>query len=328
MNRILVVGAGLIGARHIQAVQAHPDCILAGVVDPDGKKRSACNVPAFTDLDSVNVAVDAAIIATPTALHTDHTLMAIRNGWHCLIEKPVANDLSGADRIITAADTAGVSTLVGHHRRYHASVIKLRNLIRKGDIGRPVVASLIWTVRKPDDYFCTAWRTDTGGSPVMINLVHDIDLLRFLLGEVSHVSAVRAQSVRQAARVESGVITLAFRSGATASITFSDATPSPFGFEAGTAENPHIAASHQDMLWIMGTKGAVSFPSLGLWHGANDWSHKQQCRKLSVENTHPLTAQLDHFIAVLHGQEEPLITAQDARETLAAALQAEAQLRP
>ncbi len=75
----------------------------------------------------------------------------------------------------------------------------------------------------------------------MINLVHDIDLLRHLLGEVTSVAAVGSTAIRNATRIESGVAALQFASGAAASIAFADTTPSPWGFEAGTGENPNIA---------------------------------------------------------------------------------------
>ena len=327
-QRLLVVGAGLIGARHVRAVQAHAGCVLAGVVDPEVSARTGWGVPGFADIAAVDVPVDGAIIATPTPCHADHAVAAAARGWHCLVEKPLASDLAAADRIIAASEAAGVEVLVGHHRRHHDAVLALRDLIARGEIGAPVLASLIWSARKPDAYFDTAWRAGAGGSPVMINLVHDIDLLRFLLGEVREVTGFGARPVRGAGRVESGVLALSFRSGATASIAFADTTPSPFGFEAGSGENPHIAASGQDMLWIMGTLGAVTFPSLTLWSGARDWSQKPQPRRVPATRTDALSAQLGHFLAVMAGFEAPLIGARDGRETLAVTLRAEALLHP
>ena len=130
-------------------------------------------------------------------------------------------------------------------------------MVRSGEIGTPVTSTLIWAMRKPDDYFNTAWR-QTGGSPVMINLVHDIDLLRFVLGEVTEMTALAAAPIRQAGRVESGGAVLRFESGAIATISFADTAPSPWGFEAGIGENPNIATTGQDMWWITGTRGGIA----------------------------------------------------------------------
>lgn len=142
-----------------------------------------------------------------------------------------------------------------------------------------VNVSVLWCMRKPDAYFEENWRS-VSGSPIMINLVHDIDILRFVIGEISEITALRGQSRRGGARIESGAIALTFENGAVGSVTFSDITPSPWGFEAGTGENPNIGTTHQDMMWITGTKGAISFPSMTLWKGT-DWGRAAEPVALS-----------------------------------------------
>lgn len=323
MKRLLVLGGGLIGIRHVQAVQAHPNCTLVGLVDPDPTIKT--DAPRFATLAEVTAPVDGVIIATPTHLHATHGIEAARRGWHMLIEKPVAGSVEKAQRLGQVLRATGVKSLVGHHRRYHAPVQQLKQLLADQAIGRVITATLIWAMRKPDDYFQGNWRS-AGGSPVMINLVHDIDLLRFCLGEITASSALRGRSLRGAERVESGAIALAFENGATGTISFADTAPSPWGFEAGIGENPHIGVTGQDMLWITGTKGAVSFPSLTLWRGA-DWSDAaKRANLVRHENMHPpLMAQLDHFLEVMDGA-APLIDVADATRSLAVAAQIEAEL--
>ena len=135
------------------------------------------------------------------------------------------------------------------------------------------------------------------------------------------------QPVRGAGRVESGVISLRFETGAIASIAFADTAPSPWGFEAGTRENPNIGGTGQDCLWIAGTTGGVSFPSLTVWGGAADWGQAATPSETPVAPTHALSAQLGHFLDVLDGA-LPLIDAADARRTLAVTLDVEAQISP
>jgi predicted dehydrogenase len=242
-----------------------------------------------------------------------------------LIEKPVAATMSEARRLKNIIGKSGVASLVGHHRRYHPSVRQLKTLIAEGAVGMPVTATIIWAMRKPDSYFEGNWRT-AGGSPVMINIVHDIDLLRFVIGEITQATALRGAGRRGTRRIESGAIALAFGNGATGTISFADTAPSPWGFEAGTGENPNIGTTREDMLWITGTKGAISFPSMTLWSGT-DWGTPAQRRDLKrAEDTRtPLEAQLDHFIDVMEGA-APLIDVADATCTLDITLQIEAQL--
>lgn len=323
MKRILVVGGGLIGIRHVQAVQAHPGCELAGLADPD--MTIATNVRRFRTMQDVKDPVDGVIIATPTHLHSAHGKEAADNGWHMLIEKPVAANMPDAHALETHLANTSVQSLVGHHRRYHACVQQLKSLIADGTIGDVITASLIWAMRKPDAYFDGNWRT-AGGSPVLINLVHDIDLLRFTIGDIVQTAALRGTSQRGADRIESGAVALMFENGATGTISFADTAPSPWGFEAGTGENPNIGTTDQDMLWITGTRGAVSFPSMTVWQGS-DWG--TPARQIPFEKAQnqkaPLDAQLDHFIDVMNGA-PPLIDVADATRTLAIAEDIETQL--
>jgi predicted dehydrogenase len=323
VKRILVVGGGLIGIRHLEAVQAHANCELVGLADPD--MTLAMDVPRFSDMENVDVHVDGAIIATPTHLHSAHGIQAAKRGWHLLIEKPVADDLGAARQLETEIKAVNIGSLVAHHRRYHASVQQLKQLISDGAIGAVVATNLIWAMRKPDTYFEGNWRK-TGGSPVMINLVHDIDFLRFVVGEIATTTALRGKGLRGKDRIESGAIALAFENGATGTISFADTAPTPWGFEAGTGENPNIGTTGQDMVWIMGTKGAISFPSMTLWAGTN-WQDAAQVQPLAPAKNAvpPLTAQLDHFIDVMDGA-PPLIDVADAIRTLAIAQNIEEQL--
>lgn len=323
MKRILVVGGGLIGSRHVQAVQENADCVLVGLADPDMIIRA--DVPRYASISDVDEPVDGVIIATPTHLHAAHAREAAGRGWHTLIEKPVAGTLQDAQELEAALHATNTRSLVGHHRRHHACVQQLKALIAEGTIGQVVNASLLWAMRKPDAYFDGNWRT-AGGSPVMINLVHDIDLLRFCIGEIIDTAALRGASLRGTQRIESGAVALAFASGATGTISFADTAPSPWGFEAGIGENPNIGTTGQDMLWITGTKGAIGFPSMTLWQG-NDWSTAAKRIPLTpAENTKtPLDAQLSHFIDVIDGA-MALIDVSDATRTLAVACRIEEQL--
>jgi predicted dehydrogenase len=323
--RLLVAGIGLIGARHFEHARAMPQIELVGVIDPVTRQSQ---VPHFASIADVDLEADAIVLATPSHLHAEHARAAARRGWHMLIEKPVAHSLAAADQIVAACDAAGVQSLVGHHRRHHAQVARLKQLMDADAIGQPVVASLIWAMRKPDSYFSDNWRSGAGGSPVMINLVHEVDLLRFLFGDVVQVQAVGSNRVRGASRVESGAAVLHFASGLTATIAFADTTPSPWGFEAGTGENPNIATTGQDYLCVAGTRGAVSFPSMTLWTGAQDWGEAPRLEHKPAAPNVPLVAQLEHFADVVAGRARPLVDAREGRKSLEVTLQIETLVAP
>ncbi|WP_158747814.1 Gfo/Idh/MocA family protein, partial [Acidisphaera sp. L21] len=127
---------------------------------------------------------DAAIVATPNQLHGPHVQACIARGIAVLVEKPMAEDVATAEAMAAAASRAGVALLVGQFRRHNPVVATARRFIRDGGLGRLVSVIASSTVLKPDPYFDTQWRRAQGGGPILINLVHDIDVLRHLCGEI------------------------------------------------------------------------------------------------------------------------------------------------
>ena len=312
--KVLVIGAGLIGARHVERVAAHPRCELAGVVEPNNALLA--DAPGvFRSIKDVDVDVDAAICAVPTQLHASIGSECAGRGWAVLMEKPVAETTIEADHLIAACHD--VPLLVGHHRRHHPFVQKTKDLLVDGTIGDLVAVNGIWAVRKPDPYFEGNWRAGAAGSPISINMVHDLDLVRFMVGDVTAVTGFLSQNIRKRGVEDTGTIALRFENGAVGSFIVTDAGASPWGFEAGSGENPNIATSGQDCYRFIGTKGSLSFPSLTLWDGAEDWSKAQKRHKIEVPEVNPLDAQLDHLCDVVEHGATPLIDGADARKTLA-----------
>ena len=328
MTRLVVAGAGAIGRRHLAHIDTHPDLTLAALIDPNPATSELTQAPRFDSLDDADIEADGIVIATPTQDHEATLAEAARRGWHALIEKPLAPDLASVDRMIAAAEAAGVHILTGHHRRFHPKVTALKAILESGAIGQPVLAAALWAVRKPDGYFDVGWRKGRDGAPVHMNVSHEVDLLRFLFGEITRVRGLGANPVRREGRVESGAAVLGFASGLTASVTFADTTPSPWGFEHGTGENPNIAHTGEDSLRITGTLGAVAFPSLTIWTGARDWSEAPARETRPAAEGTPLVLQLEHFARVIAGRELPLNDARSGRATIAATLMIDAETLP
>ncbi len=105
-------------------MRACPEAALHAIVDPTPAARdiaAACAVPWFADIGGMLAAgkPDAVIIATPNSLHVEHGLAAVAAGLPTLVEKPIADSVAGARRLVEAADAAGVPLMVGHHRRHN-----------------------------------------------------------------------------------------------------------------------------------------------------------------------------------------------------------------
>ena len=107
----------------------------------------------------------------------------LKHGVHMLVEKPITDTVAEANALIEAAEAHGVQLLVGHHRRHNRLVQQARDIVQSGRIGDLVGVTAMFSLLKPEDYFQVKWRSQPGGGPILINLIHDIDNLRFICGE-------------------------------------------------------------------------------------------------------------------------------------------------
>lgn len=323
-TRLAVVGAGLIGRRHLDAIAQTEDAEIAAVVDPDETARNAAlaqGVTHYATLDEMLAASrpDGVILATPNALHVEQALACIAAGLPVLVEKPLATDLAGATRLVEAARAADVPLAVGHHRRHNPLISAAKARIDAGEIGAITAVQAQFWVYKPDDYFDTAWRRATGAGPVFINLVHDLDLMRHLAGEIVSISAMESNARRGHEVEDTAVLLLRFANGALGTVTLSDTIPAPWSWELTAGENPAYPQTDQSCYQIGGTRGALSLPDGRIWRhtGAQSWWHPINATPFPRGADDPLVAQIRQFSAVCRGEAAPLVTGEDGRAVLA-----------
>lgn len=321
--RIAVVGAGLIGRRHAAAIGASARGDLACIVDPaPGAADFAASLGAphhacVADMLAAD-RPDGAILATPNQMHLSGGLALIAAGIPALIEKPLATDVADARRLVEAAEDADIPLLTGHHRRHNPLIAAAKALIDDGRIGTPISVQAQFWLAKPDPYFDAEWRRRPGAGPVYLNLIHDIDLLRHLVGEIAEVQAMEANIARGAAVEDAAVIILRFDNGALGTVNVSDAIPAPWSWEMTAAENPAYPATDAACCHIGGTLGALELPRLRLWHdgGARDWWAPISATIAPHAAADPLVRQIDQFAAVIAGEEPPLASGREGLRTL------------
>lgn len=321
--RIGVAGAGLIGRRHAALVAANPDCTLAGIADPSAEARGfAESIGAPWHVDHrglIDAGLDGLVIATPNTLHVPVALDCVARGLPALIEKPVADSVAAAHRLLDAQRRSGVPLLVGHHRRHNPIVQAARAAIARDELGRLTAVAGLWLLRKPDDYFDVRWRREPGGGPLLLNLIHDIDNFRFIVGEIAAVQAETANSARGFEVEDTAALILRFAGGALGTVTLSDATPAPWSWELASGENRSYPRQEVPCYLFAGTKASLAVPTQDLWAYEREigWWAPLGRTQLTVELRDPLTEQLRHFLAVIRRAETPLVSAADATRTLA-----------
>ena len=326
--RIGLIGAGMIGRKHAAYLKTSPDCDLVAIADPfPGAQAIAAEHGAVccADFEEMMASheLDGVIIAAPNDLHETVGVAAAAHGLPMIVEKPIAASNEAAGRLTAAAERAGVPLLVGHHRRYNPWAQRARALIREGALGRLVGVNAIWCVRKPEAYFDAAWKKAPGGGPVLINLIHEIDMLRFLCGEITEIMAMRSNAVRGFDVEDSAGIVLRFEGGALGTVLMSDTAPSPWTWEQASGENhPIFPENDENPIRLFGTEATMEFPRLRIWRhdGAVDWNSPLSVEPVSLPKLDVYTEQLAHFARVIRGEEAPIITGDDASRSLAATL--------
>ncbi len=317
-KKLAVVGAGLVGQRHIAAIGQVSGVELAAVVEPGATTQA---VPVFASMSEMfdATAVDGVILSTPTLLHVEGGMACIARDIPVLIEKPLAASANDAEELIDAARAKGVPILVGHHRRHNPIIQKTAALIKEGAIGQVRAAQVTCWFYKPDDYFDVApWRKKAGAGPISVNLVHDVDLMRHFLGEVVTVQAQMAPSLRGFENEDLAAAVLRFESGAVCTITVSDSVVSPWSWELTSREYPIYPATNESCYLIGGSEGALSIPDMRLWQheGGASWWNPIKATAMPVSSADPLINQIAHFEEVIRGKAAPLVTGEEGLKTL------------
>ena len=328
---LCVVGGGAIGMRHVEVSQGSDHVRLTAIVEPFEPRRKELadmGFPVVAEMADVPGDTRAAIVATPTPAHFESATAALDQGWAVIVEKPVAATLDEARALVAAANDKGLPLFTGHHRRCHPFSQAARDAVR--NLGDFVGVQGLWSLRKHDSYYDVDWRRRPGAGPLMTNLSHEIDLLRFILGDLTEVVALTSSARRGLEIEDTAALAFRFTNGALGSFLISDAGASPWAFEPACGENPAIAYSGQDYIRIVGTEGALEFPSLTAWGrsgpGEIEWSTPlSRTGGPDFERVDPLLEQVNRFAAVVGGaQDEVLCTGQDGiaalEMTLAAAL--------
>ena len=324
---IAVAGAGLMGRSHAQLLADHPQTRLAAFVDPAAHGQSLAQefgVPCHASLDELLARdkPDALIIATPNDLHVPQALQALAQGLPVLLEKPVSATMAQGQLLLDAVQATGARVLVGHHRAHSPIMAKAREVVQSGRLGRLVAVQGSATFYKPERYFADGpWRAAPGGGPILINMIHEVHNLRMLCGEVAAVQAFGSNSVRGFAVEDSAVINLRFDSGMLGSFVLSDTAASARSWEQTSQENKaYPSYSDEDCYVLSGTLGTLAVPTMRLKTYADarqaSWWLPFALGAVDLVREDPLQRQLDHFVQIILGRAEPLVSVRDGLQNL------------
>jgi predicted dehydrogenase len=332
--RIVVVGAGLIGQAHILRIRDEPGAQLAGIVDtaPRAKQQAeALGVAWSPDLAGMFKLgkPDGVVIALPNQLHFSAGMAAIAAGVPLFLEKPICLTVKESVALSQAAAKARVPVQVGHHRRHSPLTRQAKEIIASGRLGKIVAVNALCWFLKPKEYFqgAYAWRRKPGGGVMLINLIHVVDDLRNLCGDITSVQAVASTAARRFPVEDTAAVILRFRNGALGTLSISDSAAAPWSWELTAGENRVYPRTDESCYLFAGKEGSLSFPRLDVWrHGPGQgwWSPIHVERSIRPEqgptalrpSGDPLTLQMSHFCQVLRGEAKPIPDAWEGTKTL------------
>ncbi len=232
-----IIGAGDFGAAHAEAIASVDDVEMVAASRRDAAALAEFNArfggAAYPDYRALleDPEVHAVLVATPHDRHTAIAIAALEAGKHVLLEKPMAPSLEECDRIVDAAERAGVQLMVGHVKHFVPAFEAAKAALDAGEIGEVVHAHS--TMQRP---WMTAnrrpWHLDraTGGGMWLTIGVHLIDQLRWLVGaEATSVAAELGTRFHRQQADDLGVAFLRYANGCSG-------TASAIGYREGVFE--------------------------------------------------------------------------------------------
>jgi predicted dehydrogenase len=218
--RIAVIGLGSAGARHARLALELGHAVTG--YDPEAPHPPG--VDGAGELEAALAGAEASVIASPSSMHAEHALAAIEAGVPVLIEKPLAIDAADGQRVLAAAEAAGVRCGMAMNLRFHPGPAALKRLVEESKLGRILFA------RASFGYDLRLWRPETDyregysaqaalGGGILLDAIHEVDELLWLLGTARSVTAELAHSSDLEIDVEDiALATIRFESGAFAAL--------------------------------------------------------------------------------------------------------------
>lgn len=294
------------GATHVRAYQQAGAEVVA-ICDVDAARAEilagAAGAQSFTDIDAMLTEAHPAAVSvcTPPAQHVAPALAAAERRIALLIEKPLANALAPAREIAATIHASGIVCMAGFCHRFHGPVLELKQRLDAGAIGRPVFFRNRFAYRFEGVQH--TWFADpavAGGGTLMDTSVHSLDLYRFLIGDIDHVSA-QLSTVTPGLPVEDNSALL---------VNGPDRIP-------GIIEASWTTPAGNSELIIFGTEG-----NLGVDYEQGDFGvafvERPDESRVMLERTgeNRFVAEISHFLAAVQGRAKPSANVDDGLRTL------------
>lgn len=350
--RTALIGCGKVGGLHAAALAALPESSFVAVCDSSIERAeqfaARFGARAFQEVGVMvrESGAEAVFICTPHPLHAEPAVLAAQAGVHVMVEKPMAASLSDCDAMLNAAAKSGVLLSVMSQRRFYEPVQRMKSAIDAGKIGQPVLGVfLMFSWRDQAYYQSDPWRGkwETEGGGVLVNQSpHQLDLLRWFMGNVAEISGRWANLNHPYIEVEdTAVATLRFQSGGLGSIVTS------LSQKPGLFTKVHVHGSNGASVGVETDRGAtfiagvstIAEPPLNdVWtipgeeQLLSQFQEEDRTRFRAIDPVaHYHSLQIRDFLDAIRAGRPPLVTGKDGRavvEMFSAIYQSDRESRP
>lgn len=336
--RTALVGCGKVGDTHAQALHDLPLSEFVAAFDVDQGRADAFGqrygVKGYADLEEMidDAGVQAISVCTPHPTHADVIVRSAAKGVHALVEKPLASDLTDADRAINASRAAGVKLGVVSQRRLYPPVARMAQAIAAGKIGWPILGTLVVMGWRDEAYYQSdpwrgSWRAEGGG--VLVNQTpHQLDMLQWLMGsDIDELYGYWDNFNHPFVEIEDTAVTvLRFKSGGLGQILVSNSQkPGLFGkMHVHGSNGASVGAQTEGgSPFISGVTTEVEPPINDIWSVAGEeemlevWQAEDRA---SVKLYNPMTyyhkLQIEDFLSSVLEDREPMVNGEEGRKVV------------
>jgi predicted dehydrogenase len=313
--KVVIVGCGSIGRRHAKNLLSLGHAVAAVDINNEYRKWVEENLKVKT-YDNFEAAIRteepiAAFVCTPPSNHIVIAQQAVDVGLHVFIEKPLSHSLQGIDQLVQKARKKDLKIAVGYNLRFSKGIMKLKELLGSGTIGKPLYARIIARQYLPDwrpwqNYKSSYTAKKSLGGGIILDGSHEIDYARWLLGDVSKVTCVAKK-----------ISSLEVETEDTADIIYE--------FKNGAVANIHLDFVRRDykrVCELVGEKGSLEF----IFGESVTWidGETKERKIFDVREDHNETymRETNDFLEAIEKKREPLVTAEEGKKSLILALEA------
>lgn len=316
--RFLIVGCGSIGKRHLSNLRL----LSAGeaiAYDTKPERREEVGekygVKAVSDFEeAMQQKPDAVLVCTPTSLHINYALTAVRRGCHVFIEKPISHIMEGVDELIDIASAKKLVTLVGCNFRFHWGLKLAKKLLDEGKIGRLLCARAEFGQYLPDwhpweDYKKGYSANKALGGGIILDAIHEIDYVQWMIGKVDAVSCFTGKlSSLDIDTEDMAEILLRSKDGVIANVHMD-----------------YVQRVYNRSCELIGEEGIINWSfqdNQVRLYSAKDKDWQSWAPNVPYEVNEMYVAEMEHFLRCIKREEQPILGAKEAKGELEIALAA------